>query len=185
MAWEFARTGPPDGFPEFTDIPGGRYTSEEFFELERRHLWSNVWVLAGRAEDVARAGDYMTFDDLGVPIVIVRGVDDQIRAFYNTCQHRGAPVVREARGTARALRCQYHSWTYEITTGSLTHVPDERDFVGLCRDERALVELSCESWGGWVFVNQAPEARPLRRVLRRGARRDGAVPGRARSAPSR
>ena len=161
MAWEFARTGPPDGFPEFTDIPGGRYTSEEFFELERRHLWSNVWVLAGRAEDVARAGDYMTFDDLGVPIVLVRGVDDQIRAFYNTCQHRGAPVVREPRGTARALRCQYHSWTYDITTGSLTHVPDERDFVGLCRDERALVELSCESWGGWIFVNQAPEARPL------------------------
>lgn len=161
MAREFARTSAPGGFPKFPDIPGGRYTSEEFFELERRHLWSNVWVLAGRAEDVASPGDYMTFDDLGAPIVLIRGADGEIRAFYNTCQHRGAPVVREARGTARALRCQYHSWTYDITTGSLMHVPDERDFVGLCRDERALVELSCESWGGWIFVNQAPDARPL------------------------
>src|SRR5207302_9445789 len=88
MAWEFARPGPPPGFPPFPDIPVGRYTSEEFYELERRHLWTKVWVMAGRAEEIARPGDYMTFDDLGVPILLVRGKDEHIRAFYNTCQHR-------------------------------------------------------------------------------------------------
>src|SRR3954465_1026728 len=66
MAWEFARTGPPEGFPKFPDIPGGRYTSDEFFEVERTQLWTKVWVMAGRAEDVAGPGDYMTFDDLGL-----------------------------------------------------------------------------------------------------------------------
>ena len=85
MAWEFARTAPPDGFPKFPDIPGGRYTSDEFFELERTQLWTKVWVMAGRAEDVAGPGDYMTFDELGLPILIVRGADGEVRAFYNTC----------------------------------------------------------------------------------------------------
>lgn len=162
MAAEFSRSGPPEGFPRFPDIPAGRYTSDDFWELERLHLWTRAWVLAGRAEDVAEPGDYLTFDDLGVPVVVVRGADGRIRAFYNTCQHRGAPVVREPRGTARTLRCQYHSWTYDITTGSLINVPDERDFVGLCRDERALVEIGCDVWDGWIFVNQSRDEPPLR-----------------------
>jgi len=161
MAWEFARTAPPDGFPKFPDIPGGRYTSDQFFELERTQLWTKVWVMAGRAEDVAGPGDYMTFDELGLPILIVRGADGEVRAFYNTCQHRGAPVVRDACGSTRRFRCQYHSWTYDITDGKLIQVPDERDFVDLCRAERGLVQISCELWQGWIFVNQDPDAAPL------------------------
>jgi len=161
MAWEFARSGPPAGFPKFPDIPIGRYTSDEFYELEKEHLWSKVWVMAGRVEDVAEPGDFMTFDDLGLPILLVRGEDRVLRAFYNTCQHRGAPVVRDKRGTARNLRCQYHSWTYDITHGELIQVPDERDFVGLCRDERGLVQIGCEVWQGWIFVNRDPEAPTL------------------------
>ena len=161
MACEFARTGPPEGFPAFPDIPGGRYTSDEFYDLERQHLWPKVWVLAGRAEDAPEPGDYFTFDDLGAPILLVRGADRVLRAFYNTCQHRGAPVVRDAKGSARTLRCQYHSWTYDITSGALVSVPDERDFVGLVKEQRCLNTISCEVWDGWVFVNQDPEARPL------------------------
>ena len=161
MAWEFARTAPPPGFPPFPDIPVGRYTSDEFYEIERRHLWTKVWVMAGRAEDIARPGDYMTFDELGVPILLVRGKDERVRAFYNTCQHRGAPVVRDLRGTARTLRCQYHSWTYDITDGALTQVPDERDFIDLCRGDRGLVPVACETWAGWIFVNQDRNAQPL------------------------
>ena len=119
-------------------------------------------MIAGRAEDIPGRGDYITFDDLGVPIVIVRGADGEIRAFYNTCQHRGAPVVRDASRHRRTLRCQYHSWTYDITDGTLIHVPDERDFVGLCRGRaRPACELRCEVWDGWIFVNQDPDAAPL------------------------
>ncbi len=162
MRWEFERVGPPDGFPAFHDIPIGRYTSDEFFELERMHLWSRVWVMAGRVDDIAAPGDYLTFDDLVVPVVIVHGSDGVVRAFYNTCQHRGAPVVRDQRGSARNLRCQYHGWTYDMIDGQLVSVPDERDFVGLCRDDRGLRQLSCKVWQGWIFVNQDPEAAPLR-----------------------
>ena len=98
MRYEFARTAPPDGFPAFHDIPTERHISDEFHDLEQEFLWPNTWVIAGRVEDVAEPGDYITFDDLGVPLLIVRGTDGEIRCFYNTCQHRGAPVVREDRG---------------------------------------------------------------------------------------
>jgi phenylpropionate dioxygenase-like ring-hydroxylating dioxygenase large terminal subunit len=161
MAWQFAREGQPDGFPAFHPIPIGRYISDEFWELERQHLWTKVWVMAGRAEEIPNPGDYFTFDDLHVPILIVRGNDGQVRAFYNTCQHRGAPVVRQAKGSARNLQCQYHGWTYDITQGQLVSVPDERDFIGFCRSEHGLKQISCEVWGNWIFVNQDPDAGPL------------------------
>jgi phenylpropionate dioxygenase-like ring-hydroxylating dioxygenase large terminal subunit len=161
MRAEFSRTGPPDGFPAFHDIPVGRHISDEFWELEQQHLWPRAWVMACRSEDVASPGDYTLFDDLRVPIIVVRGKDRVLRAFYNTCQHRGAPVVREPRGTAHTLRCQYHSWTYDISSGELINVPDERDFIGLDKTTRCLPQIRCETWDGWVFVNQDPDAVPL------------------------
>jgi phenylpropionate dioxygenase-like ring-hydroxylating dioxygenase large terminal subunit len=161
MRYEFERTAPPEGFPAFHDIPTARHTSDEFHELEQQYLWPNTWVIAGRVEDVPNAGDYVTFDDLGVPLLIVRGTDGEIRCFYNTCQHRGAPVVRESRGSARRLRCQYHSWTYEIDGGTLVSVPDERDFVDLDWEQRCLPRASCDTFAGFVFVNRNPAAQPL------------------------
>jgi phenylpropionate dioxygenase-like ring-hydroxylating dioxygenase large terminal subunit len=162
MRYEFARSAPPEGFPAFHDIPTGRHTSEDFWELEQDHLWTNTWVIAGRVEDVPNPGDYFTFSDLGVPLLIVRGTDGEIRCFYNTCQHRGAPVVRESHGSSRRLRCQYHSWTYEVDGGTLVSVPDERDFVDLDWEQRCLPRASCDTFAGFVFVNRSLQARPLR-----------------------
>jgi phenylpropionate dioxygenase-like ring-hydroxylating dioxygenase large terminal subunit len=158
MQYEFDRTAPPDGFPKFHDIPVQRFTSDEFWELEQKYLWPRSWVIAGRSEDIPNVGDFFTFDDLGVPILLIRGKDLQVRAFYNTCQHRGAPVVRESSGTSKLLRCQYHSWSYDIDSGQLVSVPDERDFVDLDKTERCLPTISCAVWDNWIFVNQDANA---------------------------
>jgi phenylpropionate dioxygenase-like ring-hydroxylating dioxygenase large terminal subunit len=160
IAVEFERTAPPADFPGFPDIPTARYTSQAFFELEREHLWSKVWVLAGRSTDAAEPGDAFTFDDLGVPLLVARGKDGVLRAFANTCRHRGAPVLRANQCRGPSLRCQYHGWTYDLE-GRLVSVPDEVDYAGLCREERALAPASCEEWNGWVFVNRDPSAAPL------------------------
>ena len=162
MHYEFGRTAPPDGFPAFPDIPVGRFTSDEFWDLEQKHLWSSCWVLAGRSEDLAEPGDFITFDDLVHPIIVIRGRDRGLRAYYNTCQHRGAPVVRETSGNSKLLRCQYHSWSYDIDDGHLVSVPDERDFVGLDRADRCLPAIRCEEWDNWIFVNRDPSAMSLR-----------------------
>ena len=103
----------------------------------------------------------MTFDDLGVPVLLVRGKDGELRAFYNTCQHRGAPVVRDARGSARTLRCQYHSWTYDITDGAADRGARRARLRRAGPGERCLRQLRCEMWDGWIFVNQDLDALPL------------------------
>ena len=164
MRFEHARDAPPEGFPSLPPIPTARYIDPEFFALEREHLWRKSWLLAAREEDLEAPGSFRRFDRSGAPIVLVRGLDGTLRAFFNTCQHRGAPVVREACGTAKRLRCQYHSWTYDLD-GTLLNVPDARDFGALDLSTRGLRPVRCESYGGWVFVNEDPDAPPLREWL--------------------
>ena len=118
---------PTDGL-RWEDLPLARYTDPEFFALEREHLWKKVWTIAGHTSELPAAGSYKTIDVVGAPIVVVRGEDGEVRAFFNSCRHRGAPVVREPCGTERRLRCQFHSWSYDLK-GQLVAVPDQRDFV--------------------------------------------------------
>jgi phenylpropionate dioxygenase-like ring-hydroxylating dioxygenase large terminal subunit len=159
-AYEFARTAPPDDFPKLPDLPLGRYTDERIWQLEREHVFGRNWLFTVHASELPGAGDYRTIDVVGRPLVLVRGDDGVVRAFYNACRHRGAPVVRDECGTCRLMVCQYHSWSYDHS-GRLVRVPDERDFVGLQPDERGLVSVRCESWGGLVFVNLDDDAPSL------------------------
>jgi phenylpropionate dioxygenase-like ring-hydroxylating dioxygenase large terminal subunit len=87
-----------------------------------------------------------------------------VRAFYNACRHRAAPVTRDDCGTARRLTCQYHSWSYG-TDGALKAVPDARSFAGLDTASLGLVPVRCETWEGWVFVSEAPEGPSLLEFL--------------------
>src|SRR5690606_31963060 len=104
------------------------------------------------------------FTRSGAPIVVVRGEDGVLRAFYNACRHRGAPVTRDECGTARRLTCQYHSWSYG-TDGVLKAVPDARSFAGLDVDALGLVPVRCEASDGWVFVNESLEGPSLAEFL--------------------
>ncbi|MDX1580053.1 MAG: aromatic ring-hydroxylating dioxygenase subunit alpha [Alphaproteobacteria bacterium] len=162
MAWEQHRKGPPEGFPALPPIPPGRYTSQEFFDLEMKHLWGKVWLYAGHQTQVPEPGSYLLLDIPWAPVFIIRGKDGKIRAFYNVCSHRGAPLVRETSGKNSLLRCTYHQWTYD-TSGELISVMDERDFPEpfdkFCL---GLQELRCEMWGPWIFISENPEAPPLR-----------------------
>lgn len=164
MGYELGRSGPPDHFPAFPDVPSARYTSDEFWQLEQEYLWPNSWICAGRVEDLPERGSYFLFDELGHPLIVVRGSDDVIRCFSNTCRHRGAPVVRDPRGTVRNLRCQYHAWTYDLS-GNLIAVTDERDFGNICKEDRPLPPAACETWGGWIWINMNPNAKPLHEFL--------------------
>jgi len=159
-AYETAREGPPDGFPKLPDLPLGRYTDPAFQELEHEHLFKRVWLYAGHDSELPVPGSYKLCDIVGAPILLARDDDGQVRAFYNACRHRGAPVVRGECGQARMLVCQFHSWSYDLR-GNLVRVPDERDFVGLQKEERALPSVRCEQWGGWWFVNLDPDAMAL------------------------
>jgi phenylpropionate dioxygenase-like ring-hydroxylating dioxygenase large terminal subunit len=155
--YEAARTAPPEGFPPLPDLPLGRYTDPAFYALEQEYLWKRSWLYACHDSEIAEVGSYKLCDIAGAAVLMVRGDDGIVRAFFNACRHRGAPVVREECGTAKILACQFHGWSYDLR-GCLKRVPDERDFVGLDKDQRGLPPVRTESFGGWHFVNLDPQA---------------------------
>jgi len=165
MAFELKRKEtPPEGFPALPEIPGKRYTDQSFFDLETKFVWRKSWVCVGRERDVLNPGDFKCFDKLGAPMIIVRGRDSILRAFYNTCRHRGARLTTEGFGNTKLLRCPYHSWSYGLD-GALKGVPDQRDFSCLNKVERGLIEIRCEVWNGLIFLTENLEAPPLLSAL--------------------
>ena len=153
MDYEKARRSPPEGYPAFPDMPAGRYNSQEFYDLEQEHYWSKVWMMAAHMDEIPEVGDYKLWEMSGQPVVIVHGDDGNAHAFYNTCSHRGAPVVKEAYGKApKGLVCGYHGWTYNFE-GELISLRDKRDFVDLDMSCRGLFKVKVEQYGKLIFVN--------------------------------
>jgi phenylpropionate dioxygenase-like ring-hydroxylating dioxygenase large terminal subunit len=163
-AEESARTSPPAGFPHLPDLPLGRYTDDAFHQLELTHLWGASWVYAAHRSEFDSTGSYRVVDVAGTQVVLTCAEDGEIRAFVNACRHRGAPVAQGSMGDVRLLICPYHSWSYDLK-GRLVRVPEERDFPGLCKEDRALVPVRCESFGGFWFVNLNVAAPPLAESL--------------------
>jgi phenylpropionate dioxygenase-like ring-hydroxylating dioxygenase large terminal subunit len=160
MKYEAERTAPPADFPQLPDIPSGRYTDPAFLALERAQLWKRSWLYACHLDELPQVGSFLLIRKTGAPIVIVRDEGDTVRAFYNTCRHRGGPLVRQACGHLAGFICSYHGWTYALD-GRLKNLRDKRDFVGLNTAERSLVSVRCERFYNWIFINEDPEAEPL------------------------
>ena len=160
IRYERSRKGPPEGFPRFPDLPGKRYTDPRFYALEREHLWRKSWLFAGHLDEIPEPGCFKLWESAGQPVVILHTASGAVRAFYNTCRHRGAPLVREACGRAERFTCGYHGWTYDHE-GALVGMRDKRDFVDLDRSARSLYPVRLERLGKFLFANFDPDARPL------------------------
>ena len=152
--------------PVASGLPGAAYTSEAFFALENERIFTDSWVFAGFAHELARAGDVVPVTVAGRPLLIVRDGELRIRAFHNVCRHRNLKLVDTPGHAGRAIRCPYHSWTYGLD-GALLLTPY---FGG--RDPRAvplgfdpgchgLAPVRSASWHDWVFVNLNGDAPPI------------------------
>lgn len=153
--------------PEFrnTPITPDRYYSKEWAQREWDKVWTRTWQIAGVTAQLQKQGDWLTADFGFETIVCVRGEDATVRAFYNVCQHRGMPVVSGTQGNSKRLVCPYHGWTYDLA-GKLKTVPDEPDFIqGSPCGKKNLVEVRCEVWAGFVWINMDANAAPLREHL--------------------
>lgn len=164
MAAEKARRAPPEGFPALSPIAAGRYTDEDFLALEQAHMWRKSWVYACHMDEIPDIGSFLLWKNLGSPILIVRGPEGEPLAFYNTCRHRGAPVVAEDKGIAKGFMCRYHGWTYGLD-GSLKALRDTRDFADFDKSCKGLIPVRCERWGNWIYVNEDPDAETLHDYL--------------------
>jgi len=157
MEFEAGRTEPPRDFPDLPDLPGGRYTDQRFFDLEQEHIWKRSWLLAAHKDELPEEGCYQLWENAGQPVIIVRAANDKINAFYNTCSHRGAPVITDASGKRPLLTCKYHGWSYNHS-GELIALRDTEDFRNLDKSCRGLRSVRCETFGNFIFVNFDDEA---------------------------
>lgn len=145
-------------------IPAPWYTDARIADLEKENLFARTWQAVARTDQLEPTGAYVTAIVAGEPIVVVRGTDSKLRAFYNVCRHHAMIVMNEPCGRAQHLRCPYHGWTYSLE-GELRGVTD---FDGVCHFDRAqngLVQLRVDTWENFVFVNLASNAAPLRDFL--------------------
>jgi choline monooxygenase len=155
---------PADPLEKASTIPAPWYRDERIADLERSSVFSKTWQVVGRLDQVRTNGEFFKADLVGEPLVVVRGDDAKLRAFYNVCRHHAAAVVTEPHGCAKQFRCPYHGWTYGID-GSLKGMVE---FEGVCNFDRAnngLVPIRVDTWEGFVFVNLDGRAAPLRDFL--------------------
>jgi phenylpropionate dioxygenase-like ring-hydroxylating dioxygenase large terminal subunit len=146
-------------------IPKDRYISKEFMQLEWERMWTKVWLIGCREEEIPEPGDYVTTEIGKESLLIVRGEDNIPRVMYNICNHRGNKVKFDEAGNAHSLQCAYHLWEYDLT-GKLVHVPDAEDFHQGCPSEKlSLKKVRTETWGGFVWYNLNPDAEPLSEYL--------------------
>jgi choline monooxygenase len=145
-------------------IPASWYTDARVAELEKQNVFARTWQAIARTDQLSVNGQYVTANLAGEPIVVVRGSDAKLRAFFNVCRHHAMIVMNEPCGHAQHMRCPYHGWTYSLEgeLRGMTEFEGVRDFE---RAQNGLVPVRVETWENFVFVNLDPQAAPLQDFL--------------------
>jgi choline monooxygenase len=139
--------------------PSSWYTDPEIYELERRTVFRSSWQPVARVAELPERGSYLAGCMVGEPWLVVRDAEGELRAFYNTCRHKGREVVTGS-GRAEQLTCGYHAWTYDLD-GRLRKAPQMAGIEDFDRNAMSLVPLSLTTWGPWRFVSRDPNAPSL------------------------
>lgn len=144
-------------------LAASRYTSREFFELECERLWPRVWQMVCREEEIPDAGSFVVYDIVDRSFIVMRGADGRLRAFQNSCPHRGRQLLT-GQGHVERIRCGFHGFTWS-TEGALLSLPCRWDFAHVPAQKWTLPEARVASWGGFVFLNMDPSAPGLEEYL--------------------
>lgn len=144
--------------PDVMKVPTSDYCDPDRFRLEVDRIFRRVPLALGFSSEFRNPGDYRAMTVAGMPLIIVRGADGELRAFVNMCSHRGNFVVDEGAGNTRRFRCGYHAWTY-TTEGRLFGVFEEKNFGCIDKDQFGLTPLPVAERAGLVWVTLNPEAK--------------------------
>src|ERR1700728_4218154 len=123
-------------------LPSNLYTDPAVFAAEKEKIFARSWQVVGHHHQVAKAGDYFTTELVGEPLLIVRGAEGRLRAFYNVCRHRAGPPA-EGCGSRKLFRCGYHGWTYDLA-GKLVSAPEFEGVQEFDREHFSLAPVRAE-----------------------------------------
>jgi phenylpropionate dioxygenase-like ring-hydroxylating dioxygenase large terminal subunit len=141
-------------------IPKERYISPEFMEREWDSIWTKVWLLGCREDQIPEPGDYMCTNIGRESVLLVRQDNGGIKAFHNVCMHRGNRLADEGLWHADNFVCGYHGWTYG-SDGAFVNIPDLATFPQGAPPCGGLSELPCDTWASFVWYSLDTEAEPL------------------------
>jgi Rieske 2Fe-2S family protein len=145
-------------------LPGRVFHDPAVLAWEMEHFFAKDWLVVGRAEQAPESGSYFLVDVAGENIVLVRGRDGELRAFYNVCRHRGTAVAEEPCGKVVRFQCPYHAWIYDLD-GSLVRARHLEDLEDFDVKDFGLVPVRVAVWQGWVFLCLSDETPPLEEFL--------------------
>ncbi len=142
-------------------MPPAVYTSEEWFEFEKRAVWDREWICLGHHGLVPKVGDYVSITVNNDPLIVQRRADNQVHVMSAVCQHRGYQLV-DGTGNAKFFTCPFHGWSYDMT-GKLVNAPEMEAHATLEELQRhfCLPEIRTEVWNGFIFANLSGDAPAL------------------------
>ena len=146
-------------------LPNECYLNNDYLEFEKEKIFKNNWTMIGVASSVPNPGDAKPFNLLGIPILIVRNKENEVKVFHNVCSHRGFKLVDRECKLKNVIRCPYHSWSYDFN-GKLTVTPHigglgNHEVEGFDKNKSNLKEIKSNIWMDLIFININSNAKPF------------------------
>jgi Rieske 2Fe-2S family protein len=161
VATNYSNARPEVRADEALTLPARFYTDPELFRRELRAVHHDMWLHAGRAEQLPAPGSYFVVRFFGVSVIVLRDEKGDVAAFHNTCRHRGTLLCKEDEGRLPGrIQCSYHAWTYGLD-GTLLKAPLMEKVVGFRPEEQPLGRVRTAVWAGHVFINLADKPLPF------------------------
>ena len=132
-----------------TPLPRDFYTSPSDYQVELETLWYREWLFVGHHCEIARPGDYLTVQIGAYPVLVVRDQEGKVRAFHNSCRHRGSRICAATHGNSPRLICPYHQWSYRLD-GELLAARDMGEHFD--RSQHSLRPVHCAGVAGYIWV---------------------------------
>ena len=151
-------------------LPNECYLKNDYLEFEKEKIFKNNWTMIGVASSVPNPGDAKPFNLLGIPILIVRNKENEVKVFHNVCSHRGFKLVDQECKLKNVIRCPYHSWSYDFN-GKLTVTPHigglgKHEVEGFDKNKSNLKEIKSNIWMDLIFININSNAKPFEDFIR-------------------
>ena len=138
-------------------LPNECYTNQDYLSVERKKIFEDKWVVVGVGSSIPNIGDAKPFDLLGIPLILLRDKQNQIKVFHNVCSHRGYKILQEKCKIKNVIRCPYHSWSYDLA-GKLIATPhiggmNKHNCNKFDKSKSGLKEVRSYVWLDLIFVN--------------------------------
>ncbi len=131
------------------------YTDPDVFRMDMETIFFRDWLFVAPACELPKPGSYLTYQVGAYGVLIVRGQEGEIRAFHNSCRHRGSVVCKGRKGTNPKIVCPYHQWTYELD-GRLLWAREMGE--GFDASQYGLKPVHCRVLQGLIYICLAQDA---------------------------